>query len=204
MKVLVVADVEDKMLYDFFRKDRVEGVELIVSCGDLKASYLDFLMTMVNVPMIYIRGNHDDSFASNPPLGAECIEDRVFKYKGVRFVGLGGCVGSKPGALNMYTEGAMKRRIIKLLPRLAITRGFDVLVTHAPAKGYGDMEGSHTHMGFECFNKFMNKYHPKYMFHGHVHNNYGNVKMVNEHPSGTQIINACGYRIVDIPVPGEE
>ena len=61
MKVLVVSDVEDTLLYDHFRKERVAGVELIISCGDLKQDYLDFLMTMVNVPMIYVRGNHDDS-----------------------------------------------------------------------------------------------------------------------------------------------
>lgn len=202
MKVLVVADVEDKLLYDFFRKERVEGVELIVSCGDLNADYLDFLMTMVNVPMIYVRGNHDDKFIKNPPLGAECIENRVYKFNGVRFLGLGGSIkyghGTPNDKINMYTEQNMKTRILKVKPKIALAGGFDVLVTHSPAKGYGDMEGSWTHAGFECFNDLMNKYKPAYMFHGHVHSNYGIVHMENEHPSGTKIINACGHKIVDI------
>ena len=47
MKILAVADVEDNLLYDHFRKERTQGVELIISCGDLRADYLDFLMTMV-------------------------------------------------------------------------------------------------------------------------------------------------------------
>ena len=65
MKVLIVADIEDKRLYDFYRKERTEGVELIVACGDLKPDYLDFLITMVNVPTIYVRGNHDDRYIQN-------------------------------------------------------------------------------------------------------------------------------------------
>ena len=40
MKILVVADVEDKLLYDHFDKKRVEGVELIVGCGDLRSDYI--------------------------------------------------------------------------------------------------------------------------------------------------------------------
>ena len=201
MKVLVVADVEDKLLYDFFRKERVEGVELIVSCGDLHADYLDFLMTMVNVPMIYVRGNHDDRFITDPPLGAECIENRVYKFNGVRFLGLGGCIKYARGTqdkINMYTENEMKMRILKVKPKIALAGGFDVLVTHAPAKGYGDMPGSYTHSGFESFNGLMEKYKPAYMFHGHVHSNYGRVQLNHEHPSGTKIINACGFKIVDI------
>ena len=204
MKVLFVADVEDKMLYDFFRKDRVEGVELIVSCGDLKQDYLDFLMTMVNVPMIYVRGNHDTSYFDYPPLGAVCIEDRIVKFKGVRFLGLGGCIRYKNDCRTMFTEREMRRRIRKLRFKLFVNRGFDVLVTHSPAEGYGDMEGSHTHKGFKCFNDLLNKYKPGYMVHGHVHSNYGRVKLTNQHPSGTEIYNCCGYRIVDIQVPEKD
>ncbi|SCW59911.1 Predicted phosphoesterase [Ruminococcaceae bacterium YRB3002] len=199
MKILAVADIEDRILYDHFTKERVAGVELIVACGDLKADYLDFLMTMVNVPMIYVRGNHDDEFMLEPPLGADCIENKIFKYKGIRFLGLGGCIRYKYDAMNMFTENEMKMRIVRATPKIMLAGGFDVLVTHAPAKGYGDMPGSHTHEGFQCFNYLMNKYQPAYMLHGHVHNNYGIVKMESEHPSGTKIVNCCGYKIIDIP-----
>ena len=201
MKVLVVADEEDKAIYDYFRKDRVEGVELIISCGDLREDYLDFLLTMVNVPMVYIRGNHDDSFNDDPPLGPECIEGRVFKYKGLRFFGLGGCIKYRNGHLNQYTEAQMKRRMLLAKPKIAMAGGFDVFVTHSPAAGYGDMPDSYTHKGFECFNEFLEKYKPAYMFHGHVHSNYGVIKKENVHPSGTKIVNCCGYKIIDIPSP---
>lgn len=199
MRILAVSDVEEKVLYDFFRKDRVEGVELIVSCGDLKAGYLDFLMTMVNVPMVYVRGNHDDLLNDEPPMGAVCLEDRVYKYNGYRFAGLGGCFGFNRQCKNNYSEGEMKFRAMRLAPKIAFNRGIDIFVTHAPAKGFGDLEDV-PHRGFQTFNDMLNKYKPEYMFHGHVHTNYGrNIVTEMEHPSGTKIINACGYRIIDLP-----
>ena len=197
MRILAVADDEDKILYDHFKKERVEGVELIVSCGDIRSDYMDFLITMVNVPMIYVMGNHDDCLLDEPPLGAICIEDKVFSYNGVNFMGLGGSLRYNRTGRNMYTESEMKFRELKLRPKAFIKGGVDVLVTHAPARGYGDLD-DRPHRGFETFNGIMDRYHPKYMLHGHVHMNYGRIKREHEHPSGTKIINAYGFQIIDI------
>jgi len=199
MKILVVADIEDRLLYDFFRKDRVEGVELIVSCGDLKPDYLDFLMTMVGAPMIYIMGNHDDDLIAKPPLGGICIEDKIYKYKGYNFAGLGGCLRYNNRVKNMYSPFDMNLRASRLAMKSVMRGGIDILVTHAPAKGYGDLEDL-PHRGFEAFNKLMNVTKPKYMVHGHVHKNYAmNVKTETVHESGTIIVNAYGYQIIDLP-----
>ena len=196
MKILAVADEEDKILYDHFKKERVAGVELIVACGDLRADYMDFLMTMVNVPMIYVRGNHDDSLIDKPPLGAVCIEDRVYKFNGKTFMGLGGSARYNNTGRNMYSEAEMRMRALRMYPR-AMLRGVDVLVTHAPARGYGDLD-DRPHKGFETFNMVMNRFHPEYMLHGHVHMNYGRIKRTCDHPSGTRIVNAYGFQIIDI------
>lgn len=195
MRILAVSDVEDRLLYDFFRKERVEGVDLIISCGDLRADYLDFLMTMVNVPMAYVRGNHDDVLNTKPPLGGICLEDRVVNIMGYKFMGLGGSMRYKNG-LNMYTENEMRLRTLKVAPKARI-RGVDVFVTHSPARGYGDLEDI-PHRGFECFNFVMNRYQPKLMLHGHVHTNYGRIEVERMHPSGTKMVNACGFKIIDI------
>ncbi|MCR5592770.1 MAG: metallophosphoesterase [Saccharofermentans sp.] len=196
MRILAVADIEDRRLYDFFTKDRVKGVDLIVSCGDLKADYLDFLMTMVNVPMMYVRGNHDDILNEEPPLGGICLEDNIVNFNGVNFLGLGGSMKYHNG-LNMFTEHEMRWRTINMAP-MAMIKGVDVFVTHAPARGFGDLDDL-PHRGFDCFNKVMYRYHPQLMLHGHVHANYGmNIAMERSHPSGTRIINAYGYQIIDI------
>ena len=197
MRILAVSDIESKSLYDFFSPDKVEGVELIIGCGDLREEYLEFLVTMINVPLLYIHGNHDDHFKREPE-GCVCIDDKFYEYKGIRFVGLGGSFRYREGAY-MYTEREMKRRIFKLWPKIRFHKGFDVLVTHCPARHINDFD-TITHRGFDCFNKLLDKYKPKLFMHGHIHRNYGaRIPQKSEH-NGTVIINASDYCIFDIDI----
>lgn len=199
MRILVVADVEERLLYGNFKKERVKGVDLIIACGDLKAGYLDFLITMVNVPMVFVHGNHDDALVEKPPMGAISLEDTVFKFKGYNIAGLGGCMRYNKRNKNMYTEREMSLRCFKLWFKSLFKGGVDIFVTHAPVKGYGDLEDL-PHRGYKCFNSFLDKAKPSYMFHGHIHTNYHhNMKVEYDHPSGTKIYNACGYKIIDLP-----
>ena len=196
MKILLVADHEETSLWDYWRASKTEGVDLILSCGDLNPSYLEFLVTMVNRPLLYVRGNHDDIYEEKEPLGCDCIEDKIYNFHGLRILGLGGSY--KYGVRkNMYTEREMEKRISKLKWQLKINNGFDILVTHAPAYGYGDLEDL-PHRGFECFNDLIEKYKPLYMFHGHVHKEYGAFQRERVHESGTKIINAYGSWMVEI------
>ncbi len=197
MKILVVADEECRSLWNYYSPEKLKGVDLIIGCGDLKADYLEFLMTMANVPVYYVRGNHDSSYVKKPPLGCICIDDKVVTYKGVRIMGLGGSMRYKDGPF-MYSEGEMKGRINRAGVSILAHRGVDILVTHAPAKGYGDLEDV-AHRGFNCFNKLLEETRPLYMLHGHVHSTYqgGNFARVIEHPSGAKIINAFEKYILD-------
>lgn len=188
MKILVVADVESKSLWDYYDRSKTEGVDLIISCGDLAPEYLEFLESMVNCPLLYVRGNHDRCYDQKPPKGCIDIDDQIYDYKGLRILGLGGSMRYKPGS-DMYTEEEMAARIRTMRRQIALMNGFDILVTHAPAKGYGDLPDI-PHRGFECLNELMLRYHPRYMLHGHVHKDYGHFVREREHVSGTRIINA--------------
>ena len=196
MKILTISDVESKSLYDYWAPEKVEGVELIISCGDLHVEYLEFLVTMMNVPLLYIHGNHDDY--RREPEGCICIDDGYFEYKGLRFIGLGGCVRyvRYKESKYMYTERQMRRRIRKMRFKLHRHHGFDVLVTHAPARHLNDFD-TVTHRGFECFNDLLDRYHPKLFCHGHIHRCYGaNIPQKTEH-NGTLVVNASDYCIVE-------
>ena len=48
MKILAVSDIESKYLWDYFEPKKLEGVELILYCGDLAAEYLSFLATFTH------------------------------------------------------------------------------------------------------------------------------------------------------------
>ena len=193
------ADEESRYYYDCYQPGRLDGIDLIISCGDLSRSYLEFLVTLGNCPLLYVRGNHDDSFADHPPEGCLCIEDKVFLYRGIRFAGLGGSYRYQPDGINMYTEEQMARRIRKLWWKIRKYKGVDVLVTHAPAFGKGDLD-TIPHRGFRCFLKFMEKYRPRYMLHGHVHRNYGFKIPVTQRYLDTEIINACGAYLLDLQI----
>ena len=78
MKILVLADVESKYLWDYFEKEKLDGIDLILSCGDLRSEYLSFLASFAKVPILYVRGNHDDNYAFKEPEGCVCIEDKIY------------------------------------------------------------------------------------------------------------------------------
>lgn len=188
MKILFLADEEAKVYWDFFKKEDFEGVDLIVSCGDLKAEYLSFLATMVPVPVLYVHGNHDAKYDKKPPEGCICIDDCIYEFKGVRILGLGGSHRYKPGPYQ-FTEREMAKRVRKLFWKLKFKKGFDILVTHSPARGLHDDEDM-CHMGFEVFNALIEQYRPKYFVHGHVHLNYGRQFVREDMVGETHVVNA--------------
>ena len=38
-------------------------VDLLISCGDMPSVYLEFITSVLNVPLFYVRGNHDEGYA---------------------------------------------------------------------------------------------------------------------------------------------
>ena len=188
MKLLLLSDRESPYLWDYYQPGRLAPYDLILSCGDLKASYLSFLVTMGRAPLLYVHGNHDASYRQNPPEGCDCIEDKIYVYNGIRILGLGGWALYNGGKYQ-YSEKEMNRRIRKLWWKLKRAGGVDIVVTHAPPAGYGDGD-DYAHRGFDCFLKLIDRYHPKYLIHGHVHMNYDTKILRTLEYNGTKIINA--------------
>ena len=60
MKIMAISDEESKYLWDYYQKEKLDGVELILSSGDLVADYVSFLASVCSVPVLYVMGNHDD------------------------------------------------------------------------------------------------------------------------------------------------
>lgn len=188
MKILAIADEESKYLWDFFEKDKLSDVDLILSAGDLKPEYLSFLVTMSNVPVLYVHGNHDDKYARKPPEGCICIEDDIYEYNGIRILGLGGSMRYRPGE-NQYTDKEMHKRVKKLKFKLFRKHGFDILLTHSPAYQVNDGRDL-PHQGFQEFVSLMDKYKPRFFIHGHVHMSYGRQFKRYDKYGDTNIINA--------------
>ena len=195
MRILAIADEESKALWDYFDRSMLEGIDLIISCGDLDPRCLSFLVTFYSGPVLYVHGNHDGKYEQIPPEGCTCIENKVFVYKGVRILGLGGSMRYKPGP-HQYTESEMKQRVTRLWFQLFRRRGFDILVAHAPAYQLNDGRDL-PHQGFKIFRTLMEKYKPKFFLHGHVHLTYGrNYKRYDKYMD-THVINAYERCVFD-------
>lgn len=195
MKLLLVSDEESSYLWDHYQPGRLSGYDAILSAGDLKAEYLTFLVTMANRPLYYIHGNHDRGYETKPPEGCDCIEDRIVTVNGWRILGLGGCPVYS-NKLYQYTERQMEQRIARLRLKIRRAGGVDIVLTHAPVKGYGDGE-DYAHRGFEAFLPLLEKYQPQYLIHGHVHMRYGKDIPRQLQCGQTTIINAVGrYELV--------
>jgi len=191
MRILAVSDAESPYYYDHYTPGKLDEFDLIIACGDLKRNYLEFLITMAHCPVLYVHGNHDDALDKDPPGGCVCIEDRIYVHNGVRILGLGGSYRYRGGS-HMFTERQMARRVRQLWFQLWKHKGFDILVTHAPARHLGDLD-SIAHRGFDCFVKLVDKYHPRYFIHGHVHLNYGPDIPRRTQRDRTTIINAYDH-----------
>ena len=196
MKILTISDEECPALWDYYVPGRLKDYDLIISCGDLSASYLSFLVTMARCPVLYVHGNHDTRYNVYPPEGCDCIDGSIVTFNGLRILGLGGCLRYHPGDYQ-YTDEQMRSRIDKLRRKLKKMGGVDLVVTHSPPYGVGDAEDP-AHHGFQALRELLDEYHPQYLIHGHVHLRYG-ARTREQTYADTQVINVSERYILDLP-----
>lgn len=171
MKILAVSDVVVPQMQDVgYLRRSFSDIELVISCGDMPSSYLDFIVSALNVPLYFVRGNHDEAYTVGSP-GGDNLHRRIYRRNGLAFFGLEGSINYNYGSIQ-YTEFAMFRMILPALPLLVIRRfvkghGIDVLVTHSPPKGIHDAD-DRAHRGFRSFRTLMRLSRPRYLIHGHV------------------------------------
>lgn len=229
MKVLAVSDTVNKLLYSPQVKRLAGNVDLIVSCGDLPAYYLDFLVSTLGKPLFYICGNHDNyetkeqnlrselsdarsfystqlDYVNTLNFGGNNLDRKVVDFRGALFAGLEGSFRYNKGD-HQYNEAQMRRHIAKMGPKLFWNRvrfkkSVDVLITHASPRGIHDKDDN-AHRGFESYLRFIEKYRPKYLLHGHIHIYDRREERITEY-KGTQIINCYDYQILDLDLNERE
>jgi Icc-related predicted phosphoesterase len=177
MKILCVSDQIDPVVYSPSIKTRYRDVDMVLCAGDLPLDYLDFIVSSLNRPLLFVYGNHNlegyEKYAKHPgSAGLTHMGSRVKRECGLIVAGLGGSMWYN-GEKNQYSEAMMFFEMIKLIPSLIINRIFrgrwlDILLTHASPRGIHDREDP-CHRGFKCFLWFMKTFKPRYLIHGHIH-----------------------------------
>jgi calcineurin-like phosphoesterase family protein len=210
-RILAIADEVDEGLYT----DKLQRLhpDLVVAAGDLPFDYLEYIVSTLDVPLVFVPGNHDAELRSSDPtwtplgtdapergpLGCENADGRVLVAAGLRIAGLGGSMRYRRGP-NQYTEAEMRWRARGLSFRIRLNpfraaRKLDILLTHAPPLGWGSQDDL-AHRGFAAFLPLVKDLAPKLLIHGHLHP-YGQSKPERQ-LGGTRIINAVPLRLIEI------
>lgn len=196
MNILTVSDQVAPVLYDRFDRRQFEGIDLVLSCGDLPPEYLEFLLDRLSAPLYYVRGNHDIRYAEKPPPGCIDANARLIRFRAITILGLEGSHWYNGGPVQ-YTEAEMRWRLWRLLPRLWTSGGIDVVITHAPPRHIHDAE-DRCHRGFKSFRWLIDKFAPRYFIHGHIHANFADSAQRVTRIGRTRVINTYGYHVLQI------
>ena len=208
LRVLAVSDEVEPQVYSASVAEWLGPIDLIISCGDLPANYLDFLVSNLRAPMYHVLGNH--CFAPHDPISGRCspaaypgienLNGRLAYYDGLV---LGGAEGSPVynNGPHQYTEQQMEVNLLRMVPGMLINkvrsgRYLDVLVTHAPPAGIYDYTDV-AHKGFATLNQFIELFKPAVLLHGHTHR-YNPMMPIYTRYGSTDIINCFGHVVFDL------
>ena len=206
VKILAVSDEVVERLYTLCSSGHFRDVELILGCGDLPYPYLENLLTFLNVPLMYVPGNHDPEYNPRNHLsyveGGSNLDLKLVRHKTFLIGGFGGCIRYRPDGTNQYTQGQAYARAFGMLPRLWLNRlhygrALDILITHSPAFGIHD-EDSQAHQGLKAINWLLRIAQPRYHFHGHTHFQRRNLAPAESSHGITKITNIFPYKVIEV------
>ena len=207
MKILAVSDQVVDRIYALISSGQFSGIDLLLGCGDLPYPYLENILSLLNVPLLYVPGNHDPAYSEGSRLaraeGGTNIDLRIVSFRNLQIGGFGGSVQYRPHAVNQYTQGEAQLRALRLFPgilwnRLRCGRGLDILVSHSPPAGIHD-DDTQAHRGLRALNWLLRLARPRYLFHGHTHFYRQNLAPSTTRLGPTTIMNIYPYKVIEIP-----
>ncbi len=206
VRILAICDDIDPRLYGPGIVERRGKVDLILSCGDLPPYYLDYVASMLAVPIYGVHGNHDGSLARNQDgegrgdWGMEELHGRIVMEQGLLIGGFDGSLRYNKGSYQ-YTEAGMRAQIAGMLPQLLMNRlrygrFLDILVTHAPPRHIQHQE-ERPHWGYEANSSILRTFRPRYHLHGHIHI-YDKRTITRTQFHETEVLNAYPFRELNV------
>ncbi|MFN8412264.1 MAG: metallophosphoesterase [Anaerolineales bacterium] len=206
MKILAVSDQALDRIYALASGGQFHDVKLILGCGDLPYEYLEYLVTILNVPMFYVPGNHDleeNSYRKESRAeGGSNLDLKLVRHNRFLIGGFGGSVRYRPDGTNQYTQTEAYLRAFSLVPKLVLNRlqygrALDILITHSPPFGIHDDEDP-AHVGLRALNWLIKFAKPRYLFHGHTHFYKKNLANSETVVNLTSITNVYPYKVIEI------
>jgi len=201
VKTLAVSDQVLDRIYILASNGHFKDVELILGCGDMPYAYLEYLLTIINVPMFYVPGNHDPRSTHARAEGGSNLDLKIVRYKTFLIGGFGGSIRYRPDGINQYTQAEAYTRAFSLLPRLLLNRmqygrALDILISHSPPFGIHD-DDDPAHNGLKALNWLIHFAQPRYLLHGHTHFYKRNLASPETTIGITKVVNVYPYKIIE-------
>lgn len=196
MKILTISDIVVPELADRIDARQFDGVDLVLSCGDLPPEYLASIREQLDAPLYYVRGNHDIRYKTAPPIGCVNIHQRRITFRGLRIMGLEGSRWYNGGPIQ-YRESQMRQMIWRMMPGLWLRGGVDIVITHAPPRRIHDAE-DRCHRGFKSYVKLIDRFQPRYFLHGHIHAHFSDPDQRISVVGATRVINTFAYHLLEV------
>lgn len=206
MKILALSDQIVPSIYSPAVKYRFQGVDLLIGCGDLPYYYLEYAYDALNVPLYFVRGNHDkvveygQGGQRTAPGGGIDLHRRMVRRKNLLLTGVEGSLRYRNGPFQ-YSQAEMWQHVLSLVPailynRVVYGRYLDIFVTHAPPSGVHDADDL-PHRGIHAFRWLVNVFQPAWYCHGHMHV-YRPGEVVETRRGSTCILNVFPYKCIEI------
>ncbi len=209
IQILSVSDRIEETIYSPNLRKRFADVGFVISCGDLPYYYIEYIVSALDKPVYFVRGNHarvieqSDIGTRKAPNGAIDLHRKVEIHNGVILAGIEGSIRYKQGPFQ-YTQNEMWMNVFRMVPaffrnRMRYGRYLDVFITHAAPWKIND-RNDWPHQGVHAFRWLIEVFRPRYHFHGHIHL-YGPdyVRVVQHHY--TEVINTYGYLASELELP---
>lgn len=209
MKILISSDQHGRFdSFQFSKDPDIEGVKAIFLCGDETDSgiensfvfqkYINWLREISKIaPVYYIFGNHSLGMKSElvKVLNVYFIENTSVTINSdnesfsVYGVNMSPCYNSPE--LQYYWANMTCREEVE--EAAYSFEKVDIVVSHCPPLGVLDRARNGLVLGSKYLKEYIDKYNPRFVFCGHIHESRGYLKVNNTHVFNI----ACAYKIIE-------
>lgn len=207
VNILSISDKVIPLLNSPDIREKIRGVDFVISCGDLPYYYQEYVHKKLNVPLYFVRGNHDQLVEHGvdgertAPRGGIDLHRHSLHQDDLLLAGVEGCIRYNQWGNFQYTQAEMWGHVLHLAPGLLLNRmhygrALDIFVTHAAPWGIHD-KPDWPHQGVKAYNWLLRVFKPKYHFHGHNHI-YDTETITVTQVGDTLVMNTYGYRQTEL------
>ena len=204
MKILAVSDIVVDWIYNPKIRKLLPDIDMAIGCGDLPQNYLEFIVSSLDIPVLFVNGNHSQEVIQgkqNPYYhGTFDLHCRSKQYDNYSFAGVEGSIRYNDGPFQ-YSQFEMWLNVFRLVPSLLLNRinagtYLNVFISHAPPWGIQD-QSDFAHQGIKAFRWLLNRFHPDYHLHGHTHIYRPDTPVETDYEK-TKVVNVFGFRKIEL------